>query len=63
MDLSEFISLCTAKQVPGTSDYIVEFLLADGKKTNLTVAGAYSEFEAKERVYLYLVDKIYNKPA
>lgn len=59
MDLSEFMGLCTAKLVPGTNDYIVEFKVFDGSKVNLTVAECTSEFDAKERTYLYLLARIY----
>lgn len=64
MDLSEFIGNSVAQQVPNTADWIVTIRLKDGspegKPSNLTVGGCYSEFEAKERAYLYLVDRIYN---
>jgi hypothetical protein len=61
MDLSEFMQLCVARQVPDTWDWVVEFTLFDGHRANLTILECYSEFGAKERAYFYLLDKIHNR--
>jgi hypothetical protein len=61
MDLSEFIQNTVARAIPGTPDWIVELTLKDLTKSNLTISNCSSEFDAKERAFLYLVDKIYNK--
>lgn len=61
MDLSEFMQLCDTRKIPDSSDYIVEFTLRDGHRANLTVMECNSDFDAKERAYFYLVDKIYNR--
>ena len=62
MDLSEFIQHSEAKQVPNTADWIVTIRLKDGsqdgKPSNLTVGGCYSEFDAKERAFHYLLELI-----
>jgi hypothetical protein len=58
MGLSEFIGLTSAISVPQTNDWIVTMILANGAKSNLTVANCYSEFDAKERCFFYLLDRI-----
>lgn len=63
MDLSEFIQHSEAKQVLNTADWIVTIRLKDGspdgKPSNLTVGGCYSEFEAKERAFHYLLELVH----
>lgn len=61
MNLSEFIRISDARPVADSEDWVVTIVLKNGKLSNLTVSKCYSEFEAKERVYLYLVDRILNK--
>lgn len=58
MDLSEFVQITEARAVPQTQDWIVVIPLADGTKSNLTVSNCYTEFEAKERSFFYLLERI-----
>lgn len=63
MDLSEFMQNSEARQVPNTTDWIVTIRLKDGSEkgqpSNLTVGGCYSEFDAKERAYHYLLELVH----
>lgn len=61
MDLSEFMQNTVARPLPGGDDWIVEITLKDMTKSNLTITNCFSEFDAKERAFLYLVERIYNK--
>jgi len=52
MTLSEFINKTTA--IKGEIEWTVKIPLFDGTFGNLYVTGVNSEYEAKERAYLYL---------
>lgn len=60
MDLSKFISLSKAKEEK-TGTWKVTITLINMKKSTLTVTNCYSEFEAKERTFLYLKTLLNNK--
>lgn len=59
MSLSEFLSHDAVKAWEQAKDvWKVRVKLGDGTLTHLTVSDCSSKFEAKERAYLYLKDKI-----
>ena len=64
MTLSEFMPLVKARE-HDTSVWIVTVPFKDGSPTGdpveLTVDNCYSEFEAKERIFLYLKNRIENQ--
>ncbi len=60
MSLTDFIQISKFRSGANKTGY-VDIKLASGEKSTLTVNECYSEFDAKERAYLYLVDRIYNK--
>lgn len=60
MTLDEFINLSESENIKGDT-YRVSFKLFNGTMTNLFVDEAYSEYEAKERSFLYLNALIYGK--
>lgn len=60
MILNEFMLLCEASQVMNNI-WDVSFILKNGVRSTLTVYDCYSEYDAKERSFLYLNELIYNK--
>lgn len=58
MNLSDFMNHAEARKIG--DDYEVVITLWDGKPVVLTIENCASEFEAKERAYLYLVELIKN---
>lgn len=60
MSLSDFMKNSKYREGVDKIGY-VDIVLSNGKTSTLTVNECVSEFYAKERVYLFLVDKIYNK--
>lgn len=59
MMLSEFINKTIA--IKGDTEWNVKIPLFDGTIGNLYVTGANSEYEAKERAYIYLKEYFINK--
>lgn len=55
--LSEFMELSTAID-NGDGTFGVEITLKDMTKSTLTVDNCKSEYDAKERAYLYLLNRI-----
>jgi hypothetical protein len=58
MDLSEFIGHVKAEERK-TGFWVVKVPLANGTTSTLTIEDCYSEFDAKERAYLYLMERVY----
>lgn len=61
MDLSEFILSTKAAYNPITREWDVKIPLADGTIGTCHVDGAYSEFEAYEGAFHYLLERIYGQ--
>ena len=59
MTLNEFMNMTTAKL--HADEWRIEIPLKDGTTGRLFVKYAESEFDAKERAFLYLQEIIYNK--
>lgn len=60
MTLNEFAELVSAKQKDANT-WTVELTLRDLGKSTLVIDNCHSEFDAIERAYLYLLDRIENK--
>jgi len=60
MTLSEFITLSTARDNSDGS-WSVGIILSTGQPSTLTIQNCSSEFDAKERSFLYLRSLIYKE--
>lgn len=60
MTLSKFIQVSTTKNL-GHGTFEVYIVLKGGSRSTLTVDNCYTDYEAKERVFLYLTDRITNE--
>lgn len=58
MTLTEFIECSTANKIENTNNWSVEIILKNNTETNLTVIDCSSEYEAKERIFLFLNERI-----
>jgi hypothetical protein len=60
MDLSEFMEHVTAHESKA-GEWKVKVPLSNGEVSTLTISDCYSEYDAKERSYLYLIERVYRR--